>query len=135
MSDGAVTERFQNRLDGDYVDELIERLSEPGVLVSYRAKNFSLDQERIRPTMIPLHGRTPVLVEADGTTSAKHDAKNAKLVHKYLGSITPEQAADFANEHGWPALCRVGRARHSGRRRHGSVESDRPSGARCLATQ
>lgn len=94
MSDRTVTERFQDRLDSDYVDELIERLSEPNILDIYRGKSFSLDQERVRPTMIPLHGRPPVLVEADRTTSAKHDAKNAKLVHKYLGSITPEQAAD-----------------------------------------
>lgn len=87
----------QKRLDSAYIDELItglRRLREDELAERYGPTGFALDESRIKPTPLPVHGRVPELIRPDGTAPIEDDAKNAILVYKYLGRMTEEQAAD-----------------------------------------
>lgn len=85
---------YQKRLEGGYIDEMITALREGELAEKYGPMGFLLDESRIKPTPLPLHGRVPELVRPDGTAPVEDDAKNAILVYKYLGRMTEEQAAD-----------------------------------------
>lgn len=86
---------YQLCLDRDYCDELKARLSSIDIDAEYGAPGpLELDPTRLKRTPIILTSPVPMLLEEDATTSPSHDAKNAILVHKYLGQMTSAQGAD-----------------------------------------
>lgn len=85
---------YQKRLEGGYIDQLTANLRQDELATKYGPIGFELDESRIKPTPLPLHGGVPELVRPDGSAPVEDDAKNAILVYKYLGRMTEEQAAD-----------------------------------------
>jgi hypothetical protein len=77
-----------------YVDELIANLKGMDISDVYNGKRFDVDTKRVLEAPLELDADEPPQLLLDGTTSANQDGRNAILVHRYLGQMTAQQAAE-----------------------------------------